>query len=171
MSHRFGVLPLATTIAVCLMFAVSTTFATDGVPVVDVDVKPGSWPNSINCNNENEVITVAILTTDDFDATTVDHTTAVFGPDKATETHTKNGEPQRHEEDVDGDGDVDLVFHFRNGDTGIECGAIWGSIRAFTFDGQEVKGRNRIRTVGGNPAPPGRSVRTLTTTWASLKAK
>ena len=32
----------------------------------------------INCNDEGEVITVAILTTEDFDATTIDHTTVTF---------------------------------------------------------------------------------------------
>lgn len=43
-----------------------------------VDIKPGSDPNSINCNNEQEVITVAILTTEGFDANTVDHATVTF---------------------------------------------------------------------------------------------
>jgi hypothetical protein len=46
--------------------------------VVDIDIKPGSDPNSINCINENETIAIAILTSDSFDATTVDHTTVVF---------------------------------------------------------------------------------------------
>ncbi|NIM48758.1 MAG: hypothetical protein GTN78_10340, partial [Gemmatimonadales bacterium] len=84
---------------------------------VDIDIKPGSDPNSINCNNENGVVTVAILTTEDFDALTVDHATVTF--EGASETHVdkKTGEPRRHEEDVDGDGDTDLVLHFRFGDT------------------------------------------------------
>lgn len=46
---------------------------------VDLDIKPGSDPNSINCNNnDKKAISVAILTTLDFDATTVDHTTVTF---------------------------------------------------------------------------------------------
>jgi len=40
---------------------------------------------------------------------------------RASETHVdkKTGESRRHEEDVDGDGDTDLVFHFRLSDTDL----------------------------------------------------
>jgi hypothetical protein len=138
-----------------------------------IDIKPGSFPNSINCNNENEVVTVAILTTPVFDATTVDHTTVVFGPNRATETHVKDGVPTRHEEDVDGDGDTDLVLHFKLSETGIQCGDTLARLRAMTFDGQEIVGKNSIRTVGdnANPAPPLRLVNKLAMKWARLKAR
>ncbi len=120
---------------------------------VAIDIKPGSDPNSINCKNEKGVIPVAILTTDDFDAITVDHTTVRFGRDgtEAAETHTnkKSGEAKRHEEDVDGDGDIDLVFHFRFGDTGIQCGDEEAVLTGETFDGQAIEGRDDIRTVEG----------------------
>ena len=45
---------------------------------VEIDVKPGSDPNSINCTNNHGVIPVAILSSVDFDATTVDHTSYVL---------------------------------------------------------------------------------------------
>ena len=79
---------------------------------VSIDIKPGSDPNSINCKNHQVVIPVAILTTDTFDATSVDHATVTF--EGASEIHIakKTGLPQRHEEDVDKDGDIDLLFHF-----------------------------------------------------------
>ena len=95
---------------------------------VDIDIKPGNDPNSINCNNENETIAVAILSTDDFDATTVDHTTVTF--EGASETHVdkKTGSARRHEEDVDGDGDTDLVLDFRLGDTDLTCGSTEGKL-------------------------------------------
>jgi hypothetical protein len=122
--------------------------------MVSIDVKPGSDPNSINCNNEKEVIAVAILTTEDFDATTVDHTTVTF--EGASETHVdkKSGEPRRHEEDVDGDGDTDLVFHFRLGDTDLTCDSIEGTLTGETFDGQAIKGTDAVRMIergGGQP--------------------
>ena len=78
---------------------------------VAIDIKPGSDPNLINCNNQNGVVPVATLTTGDFDATTVDHSTVTFEGANETRVEKKGGEPLRHEEDVDGDGDTDLVFH------------------------------------------------------------
>lgn len=105
---------------------------------VEIDIKPGSDPNSINCNNEKGIITVAILTTDTFDATFVDHSTVTF--EGASETHVdkKSGEPRRHEEDVDGD--TDLVFHFRLGDTNLTCESPEGTLTGETFDGQAIVG-------------------------------
>ncbi len=120
------------------------------IPViqVDIDIKPGSDPNSINCNNDKETITVAILTTDDFDATTVDHTTVTF--EGASETHVdkKSGLPRRHEEDVDGDEDTDLVLHFRLGETGLDCGSTDGTLEGETFGGQAIEGTDAVRMIG-----------------------
>ncbi|MEE8568320.1 MAG: hypothetical protein V3S81_06895, partial [Anaerolineales bacterium] len=115
---------------------------------VEIDIKPGSDPNSINCNNEEGVIAVAILTTDTFDATTVDHTTVTF--EGATETHVEKetGEPRRHEEDVDEDGDMDLVFHFRLGDTSLTCESTMGTLTGETYDGLPIEGSDSVRMVG-----------------------
>ena len=114
---------------------------------VPIDIKPGSDPNSINCKNMDEVIAVALLTTEDFDATTVDHTTVTFAG--AFETHIKlaSGEYRRHEEDIDEDGDIDLVFHFRLGATDLNCNSIEGSLTGLTFDGQPIEGHGNIRII------------------------
>ncbi len=121
---------------------------------VDIDIKPGSDPNSINCNNDKQFVSVAILTTEGFDATTVDHTTVSF--EGASETHVgkKSGEPRRHEVDVDGDGDIDLVFHFRMGETGLGCGSAGGTLFGETFDGPAIIGADAILMLdkgGGKP--------------------
>ncbi len=126
--------------------------ATPAIIQVDIDIKPGSDPNSINCNNEKKVVGVAILTTGDFDATTVDHTTVTF--EGASETHMdkKTGLPRRHEEDVDGDGDTDLLLHFRLGDTGLTCSDTEGTLIGETFGGDPIEGVDAVRMVeGGNP--------------------
>ena len=113
------------------------------VPIsVDIDIKPGSFPNSINPRSKG-VIPVAILTTATFDATTVDPLSVKFGPAGATESHGRG-----HIEDVDGDGDQDLVLHFRTQDTGIQCGYTSASLTGNTFDGAEIQGSDLIRTVG-----------------------
>jgi len=125
------------------------TLTIEIVPIlISIDIKPGSAPNSVNCNNDNGVIPVVILTTDDFDATTVDHTTVTF--EGASETHVdrRSGEPRRHEEDVDGDGDIDLVFHFRLGDTDLTCESTEGTLTGETFDDQSVEGTDSVNMIG-----------------------
>lgn len=114
---------------------------------VYIDIKPGSDPNSINCNNENGVIAVAILTTDDFDATTVDHTTVTFEGASEIHVNKNTGEPLSHEEDVDLDGDIDLVFHFRIGDTILTCDSTMGRLTGETYDGISIQGTDSIRIV------------------------
>lgn len=81
---------------------------------VEIDIKPGSYPNSINPDSEG-VIPVAILTTAIFDAADVDASTVRFGPAEAWAE-------QWALEDVDNDGDEDMILHFRTQDTGIKAG-------------------------------------------------
>ena len=114
---------------------------------VDLDIKPGSDPNAINCTTAKGVIPVAILTTSDFDATTVDHTTVTF--EGASEIHVskKTGVAVRHVEDVDDDGDLDLVFHFRFGDTGLTCDSSEGTLTGEPFDGTPVSGTDAVHVI------------------------
>ena len=109
---------------------------------VSIDIKPGSFPNSV-MPSSNGVIPVVILTTDDFDATTVVPLSVEFGPLGATESHGRG-----HIEDVDSDGDLDLVLHFRTQATGIQCGDASASLVGSTFDGQVIKGLDSINTAG-----------------------
>jgi hypothetical protein len=112
------------------------------VQEVSIDIKPGSSPNSINPKS-NGVIPVAILTTDTFDATSVDPLSVRFGPNGAEETHQKG-----HIEDVNHDGEPDLVLHFKTQDTGIQCGQTSASLTGETMDGEPIQGSDSIKTVG-----------------------
>jgi hypothetical protein len=76
---------------------------------VQIDVKPGGDVSAINLAS-NGVIAVAILTTDDFDAAMVDASTVVFAGAAAVQSAL---------EDVDGDGDLDMVLHFRVQETNL----------------------------------------------------
>ena len=76
---------------------------------VEIDIKPGSDLNPVNLAS-NGVIAVAIFTTADFDASLVNASTVVFA--EASAVHGAL-------EDVDGDGDLDMVLHFRVQDTNL----------------------------------------------------
>ena len=64
-------------------FELNGTIEEEAAEVV-IDIKPGSFPNSINPKNKG-VIPVAILTTATFDATTVDPLSVTFGPHETVE--------------------------------------------------------------------------------------
>ena len=109
--------------------------------IVDIDIKPGSHPNSINLNS-NGVIPVAILTTPSFDATQVDVSTVKFGPGEAKEIHNKG-----HFEDVDSDGDTDLVLHFKTQETGIQDTDTQACLTGDTLNGTPIGGCDALKII------------------------
>ncbi len=133
----------------CMYVAFDATviFALEDPCEVEIDIKPGSEINPINCKSMNGVIPVAILTTDCFDAAMVDHTSVVFGPAEAYEAHSNKHGMIRHMEDVDFDGDIDMVFHFRGYETGIVCGDTLVTLKGLTLDGFSFEASDYIRTV------------------------
>ena len=104
------------------------------------DIKPWSDPNAINLNSRG-VIPVAILTWGYVDATEVNPSTVTFGPNDATPVHGG------HIEDVDGDGDLDMVLPFKVQDTGIQPGDTQAYIYGTTFGGLTFFGYDAIVTV------------------------
>jgi uncharacterized protein YjbI with pentapeptide repeats len=119
----------------------------DVIPVI-LDIKPGGDLNEINLGARRGV-PVAVLTTEDFDAATVDFTTVEFGPAGAMILHRKG-----HLGDVDLDLDEDLELHFRPGETGLVCGETEASLVGELFDGSVIVGRDHLFTVAccGNGA-------------------
>ena len=134
---------------------------------IAIDIKPDSDINPLQCRQPlHGVVPVAVLTTDGFDAAELDPESVRFGPDAAEPVRrpgggrneiTGLGRDRRSpvgriaiETDVDGDGDLDLLFHFRLADIGIECGMTQLTLTGMTRDGQAVEGTDFIRT---NPRP------------------
>lgn len=106
---------------------------------VFIDVKPGSNTNPINLKSSG-TITVAILTTDDFDATEVDGSTVMFAG--ASERHGSG-----HFVDVDRDGDTDWVGHFRVQETDILPGDTEACLEGLTEDGLPFEGCDSIKVL------------------------
>jgi hypothetical protein len=116
---------------------------------VAIDIKPGSDPNSINLKSKG-VISVAILGSDTFDVALVDVDTLVFGPDYALPAHDLN-DPlvyADHLQDVNGDGFMDLVCHFRTQETGILPSAISAMLTFDTTGGDHIEVYDSVNIVG-----------------------
>jgi len=78
-----------------------------GPEEIQIDIKPGSYPNSINLGS-NGVVPVAILSSETFDATAVDPNTVELAGEGVA-VRGKGSKYLAGEEDVDGDGLMDLV--------------------------------------------------------------
>ncbi|MDP2948418.1 MAG: hypothetical protein Q8P22_02630 [Chloroflexota bacterium] len=115
---------------------------------VDVDIKPGSDPNSIKLSNKG-VIPLAILSTSTFDARTVDPSTVCFGdnPPDPLQSDCTEAHATGHIQDVDGDTDPDLVLHYETGETGIDPGDIQACLTGQTFGGAAIQGCDAVRTL------------------------
>lgn len=103
--------------AIMVLATVSTAVA------CDIDIKPWSDPNAINIKS-NGVVAVAILTENGFDACWVDPSTIRFA----------GASPVRWAyEDVDFDGDIDLICHFNKQDLGLNSDSTSASLECWTY--------------------------------------
>ena len=126
----------------------------NSLPEVDLDIKPGSDPNSINLGSRG-VLPVAILTTDEFDALQVDLATIVFGDPVLLNDGGIGIAPLRSgQEDVNGDGLIDLTLKFSMRDL-VDNGALGAMsmeaiLRGLTTGGMMFEASDSVRLV-----PPG----------------
>jgi probable HAF family extracellular repeat protein len=104
---------------------------------ITIDIKPGSDPNSINLKS-NGVVPVAILSTIGFEATGVDPSTVLFAdafPVKWTM------------DDVNQDGEMDLLLHFRTQDLNLTQDSTEATLTGETMDGTPIEGTDTVNIV------------------------
>jgi hypothetical protein len=111
---------------------------------VQIDIKPGNEDNIINLGS-NGVIPVAILSSADFDATTVDPTTIELS---GAEVAVRGKGTLTIEKDVNGDGliDLEVKVETENLDPGIEQDGS-ATLTGETYDGVEITGSDDITIV------------------------
>ena len=109
---------------------------------ITIDIHPGDFSRPINPRSQG-VIPVAILTTNTFDATTVDPATVHFG-----RTGSEAPAVRSAIQDVDRNGTLDMILFFNTQSTGITCGDTSASLTGKTFSKVPIQGSDAIVTVG-----------------------
>lgn len=107
---------------------------------VTIDIKPGSFPNSINPRSKGK-IPVAILSTPDFDGpAVVDLASLTFGRSGDEHSLVMVGV-----EDVNGDGLLDIVAHFDTLRSAFQTGDEVGYLKGLTLYGIPILGTDSVR--------------------------
>ncbi|MCZ6689049.1 MAG: SBBP repeat-containing protein [Planctomycetota bacterium] len=120
-------------------------FSFNGGVVAQIDIKPDSATNSIHLGSAG-VIPVAILSSASFDATTVDPATVSLAG-STVKMVGKSGRLLASEEDVNGDGLVDLLVHVETDALILELGETIAILEAQTFGGESISGEDIVRIV------------------------
>ena len=111
---------------------------------VDIDIKPGSFPNSINLKSKGNV-PVAIFSNAGFDATNVNPLTVTLAG--APVILNNKGLPMASFEDVNSDGLIDLVLHIDTTALHLTQNDTQAVLNGRTYDGQAIKGVDSVRII------------------------
>jgi predicted acyl esterase len=114
---------------------------------VDIDIEPWRDTNLIFLKGIS-VVSVAILTTEDFDAAQVDPETVRFGPGLAKPLFSRiiKRFPFLALRDVDHDGDRDMVLMFLTRETGIQAGDTSATLTGVSYTDWAFFGSDAIVT-------------------------
>ncbi|MFC2083124.1 hypothetical protein ACFLSG_03700 [Candidatus Bipolaricaulota bacterium] len=118
------------------------TLASPTLPV-DIDIKPGSDPNSINLGAKG-VMPAAILGAEDFDVTDIDPTTVRLA----------DAAPVRwNQADANGDNFVDLQFKFRIQELALTDESVEAALIGELWSGTAIEGVDSVRIVPKGKKP------------------
>ena len=110
--------------------------------IVNIDIKPGSYPNCFN-NNGKGVIPVAILSNGDFDATQVDPSQVNLNGQKV-KVVGKSDKFLASTEDVNTDGSEDIVLQIDDIDNAYQTGSTTATLIGKTNTGLNFGGTDSI---------------------------
>jgi len=113
---------------------------------VRIDVRPGNGVNPIKPGSRG-VLPIAILSSDSFDALTVDPSTVMVSAAGVA----LRGNGRRYmtvERDVNHDDLVDLVVHVESAGVDVEVDTFKVALTGETYDGTPIYGSDIVRTVG-----------------------
>jgi len=111
---------------------------------VPIDIQPGNDDNVIRIGSPG-VVTVAILSTEEFDATSVDPATVLLAG--APVRRTPSGSFACRDEDVDADGRVDLVCKVEKEAIQLGAGDTVATLEAVTSGATRIRGRDNVRVI------------------------
>jgi hypothetical protein len=110
---------------------------------IDIDIKPGFYPNTINLGSKGS-IPVAILTTADFAASTVAPSAVTFAGASPIERKMVDVVQML---DVDSDDDIDMVLYFSIQDLNLDMDSTEATLTGETIDGQQIVGTDLVNMV------------------------
>jgi len=110
---------------------------------VQIDVRPGSDKNPIQLGSRG-VLPVVLYGENDFAIEDVDWNSLAFGPGAAAIAH-ENGP---HFDDVDGDGLLDMILHFRISEIGLTADDVEVCLDGQSTDGTSFEGCDDVTPVG-----------------------
>lgn len=111
---------------------------------VIIDIKPGSFPNTINLGSHGTV-PVTIFSTTSFDATTIDPATITLA--SAPVKLKGKGTPMASFDDINQDGILDLVVHVSTEALQLNNSDTQAIVEGQTFSGDTIRGTDSVRIV------------------------
>lgn len=143
MRRKVLVIAIVVALALVLTFALAGPALANGSPPpqaesILIDIKPDGDPNVINMKSRG-VIPVAILGSNDLDVTNIDVSTIVFICPRPSSI----GVPPVRDpalKDVNSDGFIDLLCHFKTQDTDLTSGDTSAGIIAQLNSGSLIEG-------------------------------
>jgi hypothetical protein len=121
----------------CTAAACEVWDPTGGTVAAPIDIMPGGNPNSMNLTSRGKT-PVAVLTDESFFAPLVDPDTVVFAG--AFPVHWAV-------EDVDDDGDPDMIFQFKTQDLALDDTSTEAELTGITMGGQAFSGVDTVNIV------------------------